>query len=223
MAVFRVNKFVMFYFLVGSSGMSPITFSGGPGGSSSSYSGPSALPPPPQFLPGELLQVEAINEDGGYESETQETGFPQPGAPQPGAPQPGGGPFAPVAFYPFNMGFLTGQYLTGTYTDYTRSSERGRDASQETHYISYESPSSSEGQQWPGQQQEWDGPQPVLQGQTFPSAAQQKVQMPSLGMQSGSGQQAQSFPTIHYQYPPAGQQASGGGQQMMAGYGMGWR
>ena len=94
----------MFYFLDGSSGMSPITFSGGGHGGSSSS--PSAVPSPPQFLPGELLQVEATNEDGGYESETQEKG-----APQPGAPLPGGGGLCPGGFLSFQHGLPHGSVV----------------------------------------------------------------------------------------------------------------
>ena len=142
--------------------------------------------------------------------------------------------FARVSYYPFNMRFLTGQYLTGTYTDFTSSSDHGRADSQEDHYISYDSAGSTEAQgeeQWEGQQQEWEGKQPVWeqqqqqQGQTFPSAAQQSIQLPSLGMPSGSGQQAQSFPTSYYQYPPTRQQVSSVKPQMSARYGgyKGWR
>ncbi|XP_030222464.1 alpha-protein kinase 1 [Gadus morhua] len=187
--------------------MSPITFSGGQGGSSTSNGSPSALPPPPESFPGELLQVEATNEKGAYESETQEKGTPPlpASAPQLGASMPSA--FSRGSSFPFNMRFLRGQYLTGTYTDYTSSLENGRDDSQENHYIVYDSPSSSEEEQqqqqeqqweeeeqWEGQQQEWDSVQPVWQQQQG-----QSVQMASLGMPSGYGQQAQSFPTRYYQ------------------------
>ncbi|XP_059916526.1 uncharacterized protein LOC132464260 [Gadus macrocephalus] len=189
--------------------MSPITFSGGQGGSSTSNGSPSALPPPPESFPGELLQVEATNEKGAYESETQEKGTPPwaASAPQLGASMPSA--FSRGSSFPFNMRFLRGQYLTGTYTDYTSSLENGRDDSQENHYIVYDSPRSSseqqqqwEGQQqqqqWEGQQQEWDSVQPVWQQQQQ-GASPQSVQMASLGMPSGYGQQAQSFPTRYYQ------------------------
>ncbi|XP_056454676.1 ras-interacting protein RIP3-like [Gadus chalcogrammus] len=200
--------------------ISPITFSGGHGGSSTSNGSPSALPPPPESFPGELLQVEATNEKGAYESETQEKGTPPwaasapplpASAPQQGASMPSA--FSRGSSFPFNMRFLRGQYLTGTYTDYTSSLENGRDDSQENHYIVYDSPSSSEQQQqweeeqqqqqqqqreeeeqWEGQQQEWDSVQPVWQqqqGQT--RASPQSVLMASLGMPSGYGQQATRY------------------------------
>ncbi|CAL8375706.1 unnamed protein product [Arctogadus glacialis] len=195
--------------------MSPIAFSGGQGGSSISPRRPFPSPPPQESFPGELLQVEATNEKGAYESETQEKGTPPlpASAPQLGASMPSA--FSRGSSFPFNMRFLRGQYLPGTYTDYTSSLENERDDSQENHYIVYDSPSSSEEeqqqqqqqQQWEGQQQEWDSVQPVWrrrrqqqqQGQTIPRASPQSVQMASLGMPSGSGQQAQSFPTRYYQ------------------------
>ncbi|KAJ3599606.1 hypothetical protein NHX12_033562 [Muraenolepis orangiensis] len=166
----------------------PGIFSGGDASPSSSYAGYSMPPPEPQFVPGELSRLERTLEDGGYESETQERGFPPPPSPYgvyvedagpqalmptdagPQALMPMGGSFG--YFYPYDWRLLTGQYPPGTYTHVSSSLERGRDDWQENHYLKYDYPAS---------------PREEQQFQTFPSASDQSFQLP--GVKSGPGDQ----------------------------------
>ncbi|KAK0137488.1 hypothetical protein N1851_026312 [Merluccius polli] len=137
----------------------PPMFSGGEAGPSTSNAGYMKLglsktspphppsPPEPQLIPGELYRVENTMEDGGYESETQERGPPPPSHPyadfvaRPPNSMPGGS-FGYV--YPYDWGFITGQYPVGTYTHSSSSVERGSDYWQDNHYIRYDYPASPE-------------------------------------------------------------------------------
>ena len=118
------------------------------------------LPPPgPEFVPGELLNVESTTEDGHYESETRERSAPPPPPPPPsydsaaiGWPESflGPGVLLPRAslgyFYPYDSLFVTGQFPSGTYTHSSGSVERGSDDWQENRHVGYEHPSTEEQQ-----------------------------------------------------------------------------
>ncbi|CAL8377564.1 unnamed protein product [Gadus morhua 'NCC'] len=98
--------------------------------------------PGSQFIPGELLRIESTMEDGAYESETQEKGakdaqdaMVNTRPPQPKATVPMGSSEQP---FPYDLLFLTGQYARGTYPDFTKSVERGRDDWQVNHYRRYD-------------------------------------------------------------------------------------
>ncbi|XP_056464027.1 splicing factor 1-like isoform X1 [Gadus chalcogrammus] len=115
-------------------------------GGAASGSAPSNAMPGPQFVPGELLQLESTMDAGRFISETQERGNPRPPPPPP--------PFAvntevfnsPPAqdgnFYPYDFMFVTGQYPPGTYAQARSSFEQGSDKFIENHYIRYEYPDS---------------------------------------------------------------------------------
>ena len=98
--------------------------------------------PGSQFIPGELLRIESTMDDGAYESETQEKGakdaqdaMVNTRPPQPKATVPMGSSEHP---FPYDLLFLTGQYARGTYPDFTKSVERGRDDWQVNHYRRYD-------------------------------------------------------------------------------------
>ena len=131
--------------------------------------GPSNASPGPQFIPGELLQVESTREDGRYQSETQEKGSPPP----PDAVAEGsipGSSYGNVS--PYDWLFVTGQYPPGTYTQSSSSFEKGSDHTTENHYLRYDYP---------------DGPFQEQLMQTFPSGVEQSFQASGPGYQQGAG------------------------------------
>ncbi|XP_059933298.1 uncharacterized protein LOC132475921 [Gadus macrocephalus] len=128
--------------------------------------------PGSQFIPGELLRIKSTMEDGAYESETQEKGakdardaMVNTRPPQPKATMPMGSSEHP---FPYDLLFLTGQYAPGTYPDFTKSVERGRDDWQVNHYRRYDD-------------------RPVdQQVQSFPSASDESFLTPSMEAQKES-------------------------------------
>ena len=106
--------------------------------------------PGPQFIPGELLQLESTMEAGRFISETQERGNPPPPPPPPFAvntevfnsppAQEASIPSSYGYFYPYDFMFVTGQYPPGTYAQARSSFEQGSDKFIENHYIRYEYP-----------------------------------------------------------------------------------
>ena len=138
---------------------------------------PSNARPGPQFVPGELLQIESTREDGNYQSETQEQGEP-PRPPPP--PYAFNSPPAPRAlmpsryghFFPYNWRFITGQYPPGTYTQTSTSVDSGSNNWNTNHYIGYDYP---------------DSPVEEQQMQSFPSDTEQSFQTSGLGYQQGPG------------------------------------
>ena len=122
--------------------ISPSVLSGEDTGPSTSHMSHPKPSPGSQFIPGELLRIESTMDDGAYESETQEKGakdaqdaMVNTRPPQPKATVPMGSSEQP---FPYDLLFLTGQYARGTYPDFTKSVERGRDDWQVNHYSRYD-------------------------------------------------------------------------------------
>jgi hypothetical protein len=120
----------------------PSVLSGENTGTSTSRMSHPKPSPGSQFIPGELLRIESTMDDGAYESETQEKGakdaqdaMVNTRPPQPKATVPMGSSEHP---FPYDLLFLTGQYARGTYPDFTKSVERGRDDWQVNHYRRYD-------------------------------------------------------------------------------------
>ncbi|XP_059928233.1 uncharacterized protein LOC132472565 [Gadus macrocephalus] len=120
-------------------------------GGAASGSAPSHAMPGPQFVPGELFQLESTMDTGRVISETQERGNPPPPPPpwfagntevfnSPPA-QEASMPSSPYGYYyPYDFMFVTGQYPPGTYAQASSSFEKGGDEFIENHYVRYEYP-----------------------------------------------------------------------------------
>ncbi|XP_056431625.1 uncharacterized protein LOC130370024 [Gadus chalcogrammus] len=150
----------------------PSVLSGVDTGPSTSHMSHPKPSPGSQFIPGELLRIENTKEDGAYESETQEKGakdaqdaMVNTRPPQPKATMPMGSSEQP---FPYDLLFLTGQYARGTYPDFTKSVERGRDDWQVNHYRRYDDHAEDQ------------------RVQSFPSASDKSFLTPSMEAQKES-------------------------------------